>query len=183
MTQEADRASGTDPRRIFETFQRHGVEYIVIGGIAAIVHGHTRNTRDVDFVAATARANLERLAAALRELGARPSGIDAHLLGIDVYDPATLGSGANFTMETDAGGLDLFNDVPGAAPYEELRERALAVEMGDLTVRVAGRDDLIRMKQAAGRPQDLADIAALTAGESAGQADAGGSSRGRKPRA
>lgn len=165
MTQRSDRPNGTDPKRIFETFERHGVEYIVIGGIAAIAHGHTRNTRDVDFVAATDRPNLERLAAALRELGARLSGVDAHLLGIDVYDPATLGGGANFTMETDAGGLDFFNDVPGSAPYEELRERALAIDLGGLTVRVAGRDDLIRMKQAAGRPQDLADISALTAGE------------------
>ncbi|MGH2450354.1 MAG: DUF6036 family nucleotidyltransferase [Candidatus Limnocylindria bacterium] len=165
MSKERDPASATDPRRIFEVFQRHGVDYVVIGGVATIVHGHTRNTRDVDFVAATDRANLERLAGALRELGARLSGTDAHLLGIDVYDPATLGSGANFTMETAAGGLDFFNDVPGGAPYEELRGRALAVDLGTVKVHVAGRDDLIRMKQAAGRPQDLADIAALTAGE------------------
>lgn len=154
-----------DPTRIFETFARYAVDYIVIGGIAAIVHGHTRNTRDVDFLAATDRGNLERLAAALRELGARLSGVDAHLLDIDVYDPATLAGGANFTMETAAGGLDFFNDVPGAAPYEELRGRALAVDLNGVTIWVAGRDDLIRMKLAAGRPQDLADIAALTAGD------------------
>ena len=155
----------SDPSTIFRTFARHGIEYIVIGGIAAIAHGHTRNTRDVDFIAATDRANLERLGAALRDLGARLSGVDAHLLDLDVYDPATLGNGANFTMETDAGGLDFFNEVPGAAPYAELRERALAIDLGGVTVKVAGRDDLIRMKQASGRPQDLADIAALTARE------------------
>ncbi|MEK6620024.1 MAG: nucleotidyltransferase [Chloroflexota bacterium] len=154
---------GPDPRRIFETFARQRVDYVVIGGIAVIAHGHTRNTRDVDLVAASDRANLERLAAALRELGARLSGVDAHLLDIDVYDPETLASGANFTLETDAGGLDVFNDVPGAAPYELLRERALVVDLGGLTIRVAGLDDLIRMKKAAARPQDLADIAALTA--------------------
>lgn len=182
MNDGPDRTRPTDPRRIFETFQRHGVEYVVIGGVAAIAHGHTRNTRDVDFVAAIDRANLERLASALRDLGARLSGVDAQLLGIDVYAAATLGSGANFTMETDAGGLDFFNDAPGAAPYAQLRERALMIDLGGLAVRVAGRDDLIRMKQAAGRPQDLADIAALTAGESAGRENAGGSSRGRKPR-
>jgi predicted nucleotidyltransferase len=165
MSEGPDRTRATDPRRIFESFQRHGVEYIIIGGVAAIAHGHTRNTRDVDFVAPTDPANLERLAAALRELGARLSGTDAHLLGIDVYDPATLGSGAKFTMETDAGGLDFFNDVPGGAPYDDLRRRALVIDLGGLAVQIAGRDDLIRMKQAAGRPQDLADIAALTAGE------------------
>lgn len=157
-----ERTSPTDPRRIFETFQRHGVDYVVVGGIAVIAHGHTRNTRDVDFIAATDRANLERLAAALRELDARLSGVDADRLGVDVYDPATLASGANFTMETEAGGLDFFSDVPGAAPYEEMRERALELDLGGPVVRVAGLDDLIRMKQAAGRAQDLADIAALT---------------------
>lgn len=163
MTGERGRAQATDPRRIFETFERHGVEYIVIGGIAAIAHGSTRNTRDVDFVASTDRPNLERLAAALRDLDARLSDTDAHLLGIDVHDPETLGSGANFTMETDAGGLDFFNDVPGAAPYDQLRDRALVIDLDGVTIRVAGRDDLIRMKQASGRPQDLDDIAALTA--------------------
>ena len=163
MTGERGRPQATDPRRIFETFEHHGVDYIVIGGIAAIAHGSTRNPRDVDFVASTDRPNLERLAAALRDLDARLSDTDAHLLGIDVHDPETLGSGANFTMETDAGGLDFFNDVPGAAPYDQLRHRALVIDLDGVTIRVAGRDDLIRMKQASGRPQDLDDIAALTA--------------------
>lgn len=156
-------ASSSDPRRIFEALARHGVDYVVIGGVAAIAHGHTRNTRDVDLMAATDRANLERLAGAFRELGARLSGVDAHLLEIDVYDPATLASGANFTLETEAGGLDFFSDVSGAPSYSQLRARSLLVDLGGLGIRVAGLDDLIRMKQAAGRPQDLADIAALTA--------------------
>lgn len=157
------RPEAADPRRIFETFARHRVDYVVIGGIAVIAHGHTRNTRDVDFVAADDPINLRRLAAALRELGARVSGTDAHLLEMDVYDVKTLGSGANFTLETNAGGLDFFGDAPGAAPYEQMRERALLVDLGGLAIRVAGLDDLIRMKRAAGRPQDLADIAALLA--------------------
>jgi len=156
-----ERAS--DPRRIFEVLARHGVDYVVIGGVAVIAHGHTRNTRDVDLMAAPDLANREKLAAAFRDLGARLSGIDSHLLDIDVHDPATLGSGANFTLETDAGGLDYFSDVPGAAPYQQLRERALVVDLESLRIPVAGLDDLIRMKQEAGRPQDLSDIAALTA--------------------
>ena len=159
------RSRGRDPRLIFEALARNRVDYVVIGGVAVIAHGHTRNTRDVDLMAAADRTNLERLAAALRELDARLSGVDAHLLDVDVQDAATLASGANFTMETDAGGLDLFNEIPGAAPYEDLRERALVIDLDGLTVRVAGRDDLIRIKRAAGRPQDLDDIAALTASD------------------
>ena len=99
----------------------------MIGGIAVIAHGHPRNTRDIDFVAATDRMNLERLATALRDLGARISSVDGDLLGIEL-DAATLGNGANYTLITDAGGLDFFNDVPGGVPYEELRARALIVE-------------------------------------------------------
>jgi len=161
MTSKGPAPAAADPRRIFEVFARHQVDYVVIGGIAVIAHGHTRNTRDVDFVAAADRDNLRRLAVALRELRARISGTDAHLLDIDVYDADTLGNGANFTLETDAGGLDFFNDVPGAAPYEQLRERALPIDLGGIVIRVAGLDDLVRMKQAAGRPQDIDDIAAL----------------------
>ena len=161
MVQRPERS--TDPRQIFEVLARHRVDYVVIGGVAVIAHGHTRNTRDVDLMAAADRVNLERLAAAFRDLGASLSGVDAHLLGVDVFEPATLASGANFTLETRAGGLDYFNDVPGAAAYAELRERALVVELDGLRIPVAGLDDLIRMKQASGRPQDLSDIAALTA--------------------
>lgn len=163
MKPGAERPS--DPRRIFEVLARLGVDYVVIGGVAVIAHGHTRNTRDVDLMAAPERANLERLAAAFRELGARLSGIDAHLLDIDVYDAATLGNGANFTLETEAGGLDYFNEVPGATPYQQLRERTLVVDLDGIRIPVAGLDDLIRMKRASGRPQDLSDIAALTAGD------------------
>lgn len=163
MTPAATGSSGPDPRRIFECLARHEVAYVVIGGIAVIAHGHTRNTRDVDLVPSPKARNFARLAAALRELGARLSGTDAHLLDIDVYDPKTLGNGSNFTLETDAGGLDVFGDVPGAPPYSELAARAMAVDIGGLEIRIAGLDDLIRMKQASGRPQDLGDIAALTA--------------------
>lgn len=169
MSVEAPEDRGSsDPRRIFEVFARHRVDYAVIGGVAVIAHGHTRNTRDVDFVAASDRPNLERLAAALRELEAERWGIDAHLLEVDVYDPDTLGSGANFTLETAAGGLDFFGEVPGGAPFDEIRERSILVEVRGVSIPVAGRDDLIRMKRAAGRPVDRDDIAALTRGGGGG---------------
>lgn len=157
------RRSSPDPQRIFETLARHKVDYVLIGGLAVIAHGHTRNTRDADLVPAPGRGNFTRLAAALRELRAVLSGVDAHLLDIDVYDAKTLANGANFTMETDAGGLDVLVDVPGAPPYAELRARAVVIDIGGTAVPVAGLDDLIRMKRASGRPQDLGDIAALTA--------------------
>lgn len=150
----------TDPLRVFETLNRHDVDYAVIGGVAVIAWGHTRNTRDVDIVARLDAANLERLAVALAELGARLSGVDAHLLDVKL-DAQTLGNGANFTMETDAGGLDFCSNVPGGAPYQELRERTVTVDVAGVAIRIVGLDDLIRMKLAAGRPQDLEDVAVL----------------------
>jgi len=151
----------SDPARVIDVLVSHGVDFVVIGGVAVISHGHVRNTRDLDFVASTAPDNMRRLEAALRELEAGLWGVDAHLLGIDL-DAETLANGANFTLITQAGGVDFFNEVPGGAPYEELRERSLELSLAGIPVRVAGFDDLIRMKRAAGRPRDLEDIAVLT---------------------
>jgi predicted nucleotidyltransferase len=150
------------PRDIFEVLVRHGVDFVVIGGVAVIGHGGTRVTQDVDFVAATDHDNLTRLEAALAELDARLWGVDAHLLGIDL-DARTLAEGGNFTLVTRAGGLDFFNEVPGGAPYEEVRARSVVAQIpGGVSIHIAGVDDLIAMKRAAGRPRDVEDIATLT---------------------
>lgn len=152
-----------DPQLIFETLASHEVQYVVIGGLAVQTHGHVRTTRDVDIVIALDPENFERAAAALHDLEAQLRGVDAHLLGIDVTDPVTLHDGANFTLTTRGGDLDVFTDtVPGAAPFEELFERSLTIDAWGVEIRVVGLSDLLAMKQAAGRPRDLSDIAALT---------------------
>ena len=121
------------PRDIFEALVRHGVDFVVIGGVAVIGHGSTRTTRDVDFVAATEPDNLARVEAAVAELDAQLWGVDAHLRR------------------------------PGGAPYEQVRARSVLADLGDgLQIRIAGIDDLIAMKRAAGRKQDIRDIATLT---------------------
>ena len=157
-----DRPAALDPTRVFETLNRHGVDYVVIGGFAVIAHGHVRATKDVDLVASEERGNLERFAAALRELGARLRGIDAEHLPVDPANPDDLGNGANWTMVTDAGWVDFMARPPGAAVYAQLRSRSVRRRVRGVEVPIVGKDDLIRMKHAAGRPRDLADIAALT---------------------
>lgn len=164
----------TDPQRVLEALARHGVEYVTIGGLAVQAYGHVRTTKDVDVVVAPDRANLERLATALEDLQARLRGVDAHLLGIDPTDAGTLAEGANFTLATTAGPLDVWTDTDelrGSAPWSELRARAQVVRLPnvDLEVVIAGRDDLIALKRAAaparateaGRRQDLDDITFL----------------------
>jgi len=164
---QGQRGMTFDPSRIFQTLDRHAVDYLTIGAWAVIAHGYVRATADIDFVAKIDEQNMERLAAALSELNARLRGVDADKLDIDPTDPQVLISGASFTMDTDAGPLDFLNDVPGAAAYDEMRSRARQANAGGTTVWVVGYEDLIRMKVASGREQDLLDVHQLRDRQSA----------------
>ncbi len=152
-------AGPPDVERIFATLDAHGVEYVVVGGIAVQVHGHVRMTNDVDLIPSPTPENLTRLADALTELDARVLNPGSERLKIDarMLPRATL-----WQFSTRHGDVDVLHDAPGAAPFPQLRERALVVVPGDHPIPIAGRDDLIKMKRATGRPVDLADIAALT---------------------
>lgn len=164
LPSELDRGP-LDPVRIFEALERHGVEYLTIGGVAVNAHGHLRNTRDVDVLIEWTAENIQRLAAALDELEARLFGVDADLLDVDPLDPADLLKGGNFTLRTASGGLDLFdpNEIPGGRPYDEMRPRAVEAVVAGVRVRAVGLDDLIRLKREAGRDRDLEDVATLLA--------------------
>ncbi len=155
-------AASLDPERIFAVLDAHGVEYVVIGGLAVQVHGHVRMTNDVDLIPSPTPRNLQRLAAALTELDARVLNPGSEQLRIDA---AMLPRATLWQLSTPHGDIDVLHDAPGAAPFSQLRERALVIAMGDHPIPIAGRDDLIRMKLARGRPVDLTDIAALTEAE------------------
>jgi hypothetical protein len=148
-----------DVERIFTALDTHRVDYVVVGGIAVQVHGHVRMTNDLDLIPSPTPENLKRLAAALRELQARVLNPGSEHLTIDarMLPRATL-----WQLSTAHGDIDILHDAPGAAPFPHLRRRALSIALGDLAIPIAGRDDLIKMKRASGRPSDLADIAALT---------------------
>lgn len=152
------RETPLDARRIFEALADRGVEYVLIGGLAVQAHGHTRTTQDVDLVPATAPANLARLAAALESVGARPAGQEDRI----PQRPLALPPAGVASLDTDAGGVDVHFSPPGAQPFDELRRRALVIDLAGLEVAVASRDDLIAMKRAAGRPIDRGDVIALT---------------------
>jgi len=164
LPSELDRGP-LDPVRIFEALQRHGVEYLTIGGVAVNAHGHVRNTRDVDILIEWSAENMQRLAAALGDLDAKLLGVDADLLDVDLRDPKDLLNGGNFTLRTAAGGLDLFDpsEIPGGRPYEEMHPRAVEAVVEGVSIRVVGFDDLIRLKRESGRDRDLEDIATLLA--------------------
>jgi hypothetical protein len=157
----------TDPRpldaeRIFAVLDAHKVEYVVIGGIAVQVHGHTRMTNDVDLIPSPTPRNLEHLAAALGDLKAHVLNPGSEHLEIDaqMLPRATL-----WQLTTRHGDIDILHDAPGAAPFPQLQERALVIALGSHSIPVASLDDLIKMKRAAARPIDLSDVAALTEAE------------------
>lgn len=148
-----------DVERILGALAEHSVDYVLVGGLAVQTHGHVRTTFDVDVYPRPERDNLRRLAEALRALGARTLNPGAEDLAITagMLPRATL-----WQFETRDGAVDVHHDAPGAPPYDDLRARALEIDLGDIRVAVAGRDDLINMKRASARPVDLEDLAALT---------------------
>jgi hypothetical protein len=148
-----------DAERIFEVLAGHAVEYVLVGGLAVQTHGHIRTTIDVDVFPRPDRPNLGRLADALNELGARVLNPGSEGLAIDA---AMLPRATMWQFATRHGAIDVLHDAPGAPPYDELRGRALEIELDGIELAVASRDDLISMKRASARPVDLEDLAALT---------------------
>ena len=152
--------------RIVATLARHDVAYVLVGGMAAVAHGSTLPTEDVDVTPARDRANLDRLAAALAELGARirvegePAGVDFPCSGAFL---AAMPMMLNLT--TDAGDVDLTVQPSGFAHgYNDLAPRAVAIEVADgVTINVAALDDIIASKRAADRAKDRAALPYLEA--------------------
>lgn len=148
-----------DPIALLEALSEAAVDFVVIGGYAVVLQALPRFTKDLDIVYSPDPANLERLGALLTGLHARLRGVDPDLPF--VADARTLRQTQILTLETDLGGLDLLLAPDGAPPFEELRARATVFDLDGITVRAAGIDDLLAMKLAAGRPQDLIDVEAL----------------------
>jgi hypothetical protein len=153
-----------DAEALLRTLDQFGVRYVVIGGVATLLHGDTAFTRDLDITPATSRANLGRLARALRSISAVVRAGD-ELIEWQLDDRA-FDSFTTMTLRTDHGDIDvvLRPDAPKPARYfdfERLDERAVEYEVAGLRVRVAALDDVIASKQAAGRPKDLAALGRL----------------------
>jgi predicted nucleotidyltransferase len=151
-----------DPRRILLALAGRGVDFVIVGGVAVQAHGHGRSTRDLDVVPRPDLVNLSRLGEALGSLGARLLRSGGP---IDVTDPQLLKRAPLVPLMTDFGRLDLLSVAQAqGAPrsYDDLRARAFEARIDGHAVAVAGLDDLIRMKRAAGRHVDLEDIGALT---------------------
>jgi hypothetical protein len=150
-----------DPVAMFHVLDEHDVRYVVIGGIAAAAHGSPTLTGDLDICYDRAEENLDALAAALRELGARLRGVEDEVPF--QLDRATLAAGDHFTFTTRVGDFDCMATPAGVEGYGDLSANAVAVDLDGLTVSMASVDDLIRMKNATGRPKDRVEVEILGA--------------------
>jgi hypothetical protein len=139
-------------RALVEALDRHAVDFIVIGGIAGIIHGSSHTTYDFDVLYARDDKNLDRMVAALGEMGVTLRGAPADLPF--QLDARTLAAGCNFTFDSKYGSFDILGEAAGMRDYEAMRADATREELWGVWVRAASIDDLIRMKRAAGRPKD-----------------------------
>jgi predicted nucleotidyltransferase len=138
-----------------------GVDFVVVGGIAMMLLGSARLTRDLDICISPDPDNLEALGGVLVELEARLRGVDEEVRFVP--DAATLRNVQLLTLTTSKGWLDVHRKLEGAPRYETLRRNAERYDIGGFSVSVASPDDMIAMKGAAGRLIDMADIEELKA--------------------
>jgi hypothetical protein len=136
-----------------------GVDFIVVGGSAATAHGAARLTQDIDVVYARAPANLDRLVTALAPHHPYPRGAPPGLPF--VFDAETLRNGANYTLTTDLGAIDLLAEIAGGGGFRDLVPHSVVLRAFGRDVRCLGLRKLIEVKRAAGRPKDFEAIAEL----------------------
>lgn len=148
-----------DAREILRRLTAAGVDFVVIGGIAIVLLGYPRITRDLDIVFAYDDENLEALGRLLVEMNAQLRGVEDDV-GF-VPDKKTLQGIELLTLDTALGWFDIHRLPAGVPSYSRLRQNAERVTLDEFNVFVASPDDLIAMKEAANRPLDRIDIAAL----------------------
>lgn len=158
----------TDFRRLLDSLAGAGVECIIVGGLAATVHGSSRLTQDIDVVYRRTNENLRRVEAALRPhqpyLRGAPPGLPFE------WSAATLSRGLNFTLTTSLGDIDLLGEIVGGGGYDDLLPHSIEIELFGRRCRCLDLPTLIRTKRAAGRPRDLEAIAELEALQERGEA-------------
>ena len=144
---------------VLGAFEDAGVESIVVGGLAATVHGAARLTQDVDFVYSREPRNIERLVEALRPhspyLRGVPEGLPFE------WSAATIAHGLNFTLTTAIGDIDLLGEITGGGDFQALLPHTIEVEIFGHRCRCLDLPALIRAKRASGRPKDLEALAEL----------------------
>ena len=140
--------------RLIPRLREAGVEFVIIGGVAAIAHGARRNTIDLDIAAPMALENLQKLITAIQDL--RPKFRMRPDLPVVTPDNHNLKGIKNLYLNTDIGAIDILGIVEGIGDYAAVRARAVEIDLGETlgTCPVIDLDGLILAKQTANRPKD-----------------------------
>lgn len=160
-----------DAERLLRVLDRHAVEYVVVGALAAVIHGAPVMTQDLDLMPEPSRANGERLAAALAELRAvpfdDPERIDPRTGHVPeapdfAYSADALARHDTWHLTTDAGLVDITASLSGiAGGYRLIAGNSERRQVFGVAVAVASLEDVIGSKRAADRPKDRAALPAL----------------------
>jgi hypothetical protein len=146
-------------QRLLPTLVKGGVDFVLVSGVAGIVHGSARMTYDVDVVYSRSDENISRLVKVLAlqapYLRDAPQGLPF------TWDVKAVRNRLNFTLTTDLGDLDLFGEFVGGGGYDDLLPYSLEVEAFGVRFRCVDLPTLIRIKTAAGRAKDREAIAEL----------------------
>jgi predicted nucleotidyltransferase len=148
-----------DFERLLGVFVDGGVRFVIVGGVAATLHGSSRLTSDLDIVYARDDENLQSLVKALAPY--RPYLRGAPPALPFMFDAKTLRAGLNFTLTTTLGPVDLLGEVAGGGTFEDLIRGSIVVSLFGNECRCVSLDMLIHLKRAAGRPKDLETISEL----------------------
>jgi len=151
----------TQYARVLQALKDGGVEFILIGGVAANLHGAARATFDVDVVYCRRRENIRKLVGVFAPfnpyLRGAPPGLPFK------FDEQTVRNGLNFTLQTTLGDVDLLGEVAGGGNYDQLLAHTVEMEAFGVRSRVVTLERLIQLKRAAGRPKDFESLAELQA--------------------
>lgn len=157
----SDLAPGAfDPEAVIRALDEHGVRYVIVGGVAARLHGSPTLTEDIDVTPERSADNLRRLAAALKDLGARLAVPDVEG-GLAVPLDQDTFSSPVMKFTTTAGEIDVVLEPTGVGGFDQLHPRAVDFEVSGIRLRVAALDDIIASKEASGRAKDRAQLGIL----------------------
>jgi len=148
-----------DLEQIIPPLVKAKIDFILIGGMAAILHGSARVTFDVDLVYSRTHENIARIAAALAPY--RPYARDAPPNLPFTWDVQTIRNGLNFTLTTRVGDIDLFGEVASGETYKDLLVHSFDIDVFGVRFKCVDLPTLIRIKEAAGRRKDREAIAEL----------------------
>jgi hypothetical protein len=151
------------PDEILRRLVDADVKFVLVGGLAAQVHGSTSLTNDLDICYSRDPGNLRALAGVLADVLAIRRGLPADAPTMPPLDARTLRASSLFTLSTRFGDFDLLANPDPGFDYESLIVTAIPATTAGVRVAAAGLDDLMAMKRAAGRPKDRIELEILGA--------------------